>query len=311
MPPNASDDSTALPARPRGPRSDARCSSTSWTRPRWPVRGGLREGKAVVAVLDEGRADTLGQSGAEGRAATSSTASGGSTRRSSRGGAVRSRRSGPHAPLTCGRWPSSRPLGYAPAVSYRRARRLRARHQALPGRGRATRGGRGPLAESRRAGPASGRPSGCGKTTTSRWSPADRADLGPDPIGDTDVMQRNVIELRRGIGYVIQQVGCSRTRPSPRRRHGSPAAGWDENGAAPAPRAARARGPRADPVRGPLPERTLGRRAPARGLARPSPRSARAPHGRAVRRRRPVVSRAAPERAAAASRSSSPRRSCS
>ncbi|CAN5873672.1 ATP-binding cassette domain-containing protein [soil metagenome] len=51
-------------------------------------------------------------------------------------------------------------------------------------------------------------PSGCGKTTTMRMinrliEPTD----GRVTIGGTDVCEQEVTELRRGIGYVIQQVG--------------------------------------------------------------------------------------------------------
>ena len=51
-------------------------------------------------------------------------------------------------------------------------------------------------------------PSGCGKTTTLRMinrliEPTD----GAITIGGTDIREQSVTELRRGIGYVIQQVG--------------------------------------------------------------------------------------------------------
>jgi osmoprotectant transport system ATP-binding protein len=51
-------------------------------------------------------------------------------------------------------------------------------------------------------------PSGCGKTTSLKMvNRLIEPTSGRILIGDTDVMQRDVIELRRGIGYVIQQVG--------------------------------------------------------------------------------------------------------
>ena len=51
-------------------------------------------------------------------------------------------------------------------------------------------------------------PSGCGKTTSLKMvNRLIDPTSGRILIGDTDVMQRDVIELRRGIGYVIQQVG--------------------------------------------------------------------------------------------------------
>ncbi|QXC63208.1 ATP-binding cassette domain-containing protein [Aquihabitans sp. G128] len=51
-------------------------------------------------------------------------------------------------------------------------------------------------------------PSGCGKTTTMRMinrliNPTD----GVITIGGTDIREQSVTELRRGIGYVIQQIG--------------------------------------------------------------------------------------------------------
>ncbi len=51
-------------------------------------------------------------------------------------------------------------------------------------------------------------PSGCGKTTSLKMvNRLIEPTSGRILIGDTDVMTRDVIELRRGIGYVIQQVG--------------------------------------------------------------------------------------------------------
>ena len=51
-------------------------------------------------------------------------------------------------------------------------------------------------------------PSGCGKTTSLKMvNRLIEPTSGRILIGDTDVMQRDVIELRRGIGYVIQQIG--------------------------------------------------------------------------------------------------------
>jgi osmoprotectant transport system ATP-binding protein len=51
-------------------------------------------------------------------------------------------------------------------------------------------------------------PSGCGKTTSLKMvNRLIEPTAGRILIGDTDVAQRDVIELRRGIGYVIQQVG--------------------------------------------------------------------------------------------------------
>jgi osmoprotectant transport system ATP-binding protein len=51
-------------------------------------------------------------------------------------------------------------------------------------------------------------PSGCGKTTSLKMvNRLIEPTSGRILIGDTDVMQRDVIDLRRDIGYVIQQVG--------------------------------------------------------------------------------------------------------
>src|SRR3954469_19141838 len=51
-------------------------------------------------------------------------------------------------------------------------------------------------------------PSGCGKTTSLKMvNRLIEPTSGRIRIGDRDVMQGDVIELRRGIGYVIQQVG--------------------------------------------------------------------------------------------------------
>jgi osmoprotectant transport system ATP-binding protein len=51
-------------------------------------------------------------------------------------------------------------------------------------------------------------PSGCGKTTTMKMvNRLIEPTSGRILIGDTDVATQDVIELRRGIGYVIQQVG--------------------------------------------------------------------------------------------------------
>ena len=51
-------------------------------------------------------------------------------------------------------------------------------------------------------------PSGCGKTTSLKMvNRLIEPTSGRILIGETDVMQRDVIDLRRGIGYVIQSVG--------------------------------------------------------------------------------------------------------
>jgi osmoprotectant transport system ATP-binding protein len=51
-------------------------------------------------------------------------------------------------------------------------------------------------------------PSGCGKTTSLKMvNRLVEPTAGRILVGDVDVMTRDVIDLRRGIGYVIQQVG--------------------------------------------------------------------------------------------------------
>lgn len=51
-------------------------------------------------------------------------------------------------------------------------------------------------------------PSGCGKTTTMRMiNRMEEPDAGRIEVGGRDVMQLDPVELRRSIGYVIQQVG--------------------------------------------------------------------------------------------------------
>ncbi len=51
-------------------------------------------------------------------------------------------------------------------------------------------------------------PSGCGKTTSLKMvNRLVEPTSGRVLVGDVDIMTRDVIELRRGIGYVIQQVG--------------------------------------------------------------------------------------------------------
>src|SRR3954451_8685015 len=51
-------------------------------------------------------------------------------------------------------------------------------------------------------------PSGCGKTTSLKMvNRLIEPTSGRIRIGDFDVTPRDVIDLRRGIGYVIQQVG--------------------------------------------------------------------------------------------------------
>ncbi|HYP22262.1 MAG TPA: ATP-binding cassette domain-containing protein, partial [Actinomycetota bacterium] len=51
-------------------------------------------------------------------------------------------------------------------------------------------------------------PSGCGKTTTMKMiNRLEEPTSGTILVGGTDVMQQDPVELRRGIGYVIQSIG--------------------------------------------------------------------------------------------------------
>ena len=51
-------------------------------------------------------------------------------------------------------------------------------------------------------------PSGCGKTTTMKMiNRLEEPSSGTILVGGTDVMKQDAVELRRGIGYVIQSVG--------------------------------------------------------------------------------------------------------
>ena len=142
-------------------------------------------------------------------------------------------------------------------------------------------------------------PSGCGKTTAMRM--ANRMveiTEGDILIGDRSVRDRAPAELRREIGYVIQQIGLFPHRTIAQNIATVPGLlGWDRERAAGAcGRAARADRPRPR-ARRPLPGPAL-RRPAAAGRRRPG--AGREPRrdadGRAVRRRRPDQPRAAAER---------------
>ena len=144
-------------------------------------------------------------------------------------------------------------------------------------------------------------PSGGGKTTAlklvNRLIPFDEGDIR---IDGRSIKELEPVELRRGIGYVIQQVGLF-----PHMTIGDNIAtvpqllGWpkatDPRADGGAPRAGRARAG----GREALPGAALRRPAPA-GRARPRPgrRPAGPPDGRALRRARPDHPRAAAGRAA-------------
>ncbi len=122
-------------------------------------------------------------------------------------------------------------------------------------------------------------PSGCGKTTSMKMvNRLIEPTGGRITIDGEDVMALPAVELRRRIGYVIQQVGLF-----PHLTIGDNVAVVPKLLRWKAPRirervdgAARARRPRAGGVRRPLPERAVRRRAPAsRRGPRPRCRSAR------------------------------------
>ena len=140
-------------------------------------------------------------------------------------------------------------------------------------------------------------PSGGGKTTALKL--VNRLDLvrrGRHPHRRPQRRELPVVELRRGIGYVIQQVGLF-----PHMTVGDNIAtvprllGWPKARIrARMRRAARARRPRAG-GRDALPRAALRRTAPARRpRARARGRPAGAPDGRAVRRARPDHARPPP-----------------
>ena len=147
-------------------------------------------------------------------------------------------------------------------------------------------------------------PSGCGKTTAMRMvnRMIDITD-GDILLDGSSVKARNPAELRRDIGYAIQQIGlfphlsvASNIATVPR------LLGWSKDAHPRARRrAARARQPRPARDPRPLPGPALGRPAPARRRgARAGGRPAADADGRAVRRDRPDQPRAAPERVPAA-----------
>ncbi len=134
-------------------------------------------------------------------------------------------------------------------------------------------------------------PSGSGKTTAMRLINRMVAISGGDILlGGSSVLERDPKELRREIGYVIQQIGLF-----PHQTVGENIAtvprllGWPkERISARVRRAARADRPRPAGDAGPLPGSALRRSATARGRrARPGGRSAADADGRAVRRDRP------------------------
>ena len=139
-------------------------------------------------------------------------------------------------------------------------------------------------------------PSGCGKTTTLKMINRLIEPTGGRLLIDgTDVLQRDPVDLRRGIGYVIQQIGLMPHRTIRQNMATVPKLlGWDDERTA----------PRIDELTeifdldpellGPLPCGALGRPATAgRRGARPRRRPSRDADGRAVRRGRPDRARPA------------------
>ena len=143
-------------------------------------------------------------------------------------------------------------------------------------------------------------PSGCGKTTAMRMvNRLIDITSGDILIDGESVKDRKPAELRREIGYAIQQIGLF-----PHLTVGENIAtvpkllGWDK-AAHPRARGRAARAHLAGPRRGPrpLPVAALRRPAPARRRRpRPRRRPARPADGRALRRDRPDQPRAAAER---------------
>ena len=142
-------------------------------------------------------------------------------------------------------------------------------------------------------------PSGCGKTTAMRM--ANRTveiTEGEILIGDVSVREREPAQLRREIGYVIQQIGLFPHRTIAQNIATVPdLLGWDEGSHRRACRGA-AGADRARPrARLPLPGPALRRPAAAgRGGAGAGRRPAGDADGRAVRSDRPDQPRTAPER---------------
>ena len=142
-------------------------------------------------------------------------------------------------------------------------------------------------------------PSGCGKTTAMRMvNRTVEITEGDILIGGTSVRDREPAQLRREIGYVIQQIGLFPHRTIAENIATVPGLlGWDrERIDAPGRRAARADRARPRDAR-PLPRPALGRPAAA-GRRRPGARRGPAgdADGRALRRDRPDQPRAPPER---------------
>ncbi len=146
-------------------------------------------------------------------------------------------------------------------------------------------------------------PSGGGKTTAMKLvNRLVELTSGDVRIDGRSVTSLDETELRRGIGYVIQQVGPlpAHDRRRERRHRPAPARLVESGDRSAGRRAARPRRPAGARLPRPLRLAALRRRAPAR-RARPRPRGrpARDADGRAVRRPRPDHAHPAAERAAA------------
>ena len=158
-------------------------------------------------------------------------------------------------------------------------------------------------------------PSGSGKTTSmrliNRMIPLSGGDI---LLGGRSVLDRDPRELRREIGYVIQQIGLFPHETVAENIATVPAAARLAQGAHPCARAgaARADRPRRRGDRRSLSGAALRRPAPARRRGpRPRRRPAADADGRAVRRDRPDQPREAPGRVPRAAGESQARPSCS
>ena len=133
-------------------------------------------------------------------------------------------------------------------------------------------------------------PSGCGKSTTLRLiNRMIEPTSGRIIFDGEDVTTVNADQLRRQIGYVIQQIGLFPHQTIAQNIATVPKLlGWDKAKISASRRTAGDHRPRPEPVPRPLPEGALRRSGPARGCGPCARRrSRRAVDGRAVRCHRP------------------------
>ncbi|MDZ7809607.1 MAG: ATP-binding cassette domain-containing protein [Arhodomonas sp.] len=141
-------------------------------------------------------------------------------------------------------------------------------------------------------------PSGCGKTTTLKMiNRIIEPTSGRVEINGEDTSGLNTVDLRRGIGYVIQQIGLFPNMTIEENISVVPRLlGWDRQAH---PRACKRTaghgGPGSHGLHGPLPRRALRRPAAARRRDPcPGRSTAGAADGRALRRHRPDQPRGDP-----------------